>query len=99
MAAAAAAGLNISNHSYAYITGGIMMGVMVLVRRSDNQRSGDYGFGFYGSGAQTWDNIAYNAPYYLICQAAANERDDVGPGAGAGHYVWASTTGYGVLHS
>jgi len=89
MAAAAAAGLNISNHSYAYITGWYHDG-------SDWYWYGDptisevedYGFGFYGSGAQIWDNIAYNAPYYLICQAAANERDDVGPGAGGGHYVW-----------
>lgn len=32
----------------------------------------DYRFGYYNSDAQTWDNIAYLAPYYLICKSSGN---------------------------
>ncbi len=45
----------------------------------------DYQFGFYGDDAHNWDEIAYNAPQYLICKAAGNERNDDHSG---GHYVW-----------
>lgn len=42
----------------------------------------DYKFGYYSSQAQTWDSIAYNAPYYLIVKSAGNNRDVNGPAVG-----------------
>ncbi len=55
MAALAATGLLVSNHSY-----------------------GAWGqqwmYGFYDSYCQYWDEIAYNAPFYTIFQAAGNEQ-------------------------
>ncbi|ASV30090.1 S8 family serine peptidase [Maribacter cobaltidurans] len=55
---AAANGLLLSNHSY-----GI---------KSD--RVPDWYFGSYIKVAQDWDNIMYNAPYYLMVTAAGNAR-------------------------
>ena len=44
-----------------------------------------YQFGRYEYwGAGSFDEIAYNAPYYLIVQAAGNDRDDVHNGM---HYA------------
>ena len=42
-------------------------------------------FGFYDSQAQDWDQIAYNAPYYLIVKSSGNDRNDVAPTAGTAH--------------
>ncbi len=33
-------------------------------------------YGHYSESAREWDEIAYNAPYYLICKSAGNNRDD-----------------------
>jgi len=33
-------------------------------------------YGLYDSKAVEWDEIAYNAPYYLICKSAGNNRND-----------------------
>ena len=88
MAAAAALGLQISNHSYGFITGWFLNGATwywygdLAVSATE-----DYGFGYYDGSALEYDEIAYNAPYYLICVAAGNERDDFGPGA-ANHQHW-----------
>ncbi len=89
MAAAGGVGMNVSNHSYGSI-GGWYYSDGNWYWYGDTQVSPieDYGFGFYGSQCQTWDNIAYNAPYYLICKSAGNDRDDTGPGAGGGHFVY-----------
>ena len=86
--ATAAPNLNISNHSYSRITGW----------RSDNgdwywygdpniSEEEDYGFGFYGSSAMNWDDIAYNAPHYMICKSAGNDRNDNGPGTSGSYYI------------
>ncbi|MCP4632487.1 MAG: S8 family serine peptidase [candidate division Zixibacteria bacterium] len=89
MAAAGAAGMNVSNHSYGSITGWRYDdGSWYWWGDTDVSAVEDYGFGFYGSQAQAWDEIAYNAPYYLICKSAGNDRNDTGPGDGGGHYVW-----------
>jgi subtilisin family serine protease len=86
MAAAAAAGLQISNHSYGFITGWYLNGATWYWFGDRNVSSTqDYGFGYYDSSAEEYDQTAYNAPYYLICVAAGNERDDHGPGA-ASHF-------------
>ncbi len=76
MAAAAGAGMLISNHSYGQAAG--------WNNSSGNWRwygdvsisaVEDYSYGFYNRRAETWDRIAVNNPYYLICKAAGNDRD------------------------
>lgn len=91
MAAAAAGGLRVSNHSYGMITGWY---------RHDNAWYwyGDteispveaYRFGFYGSVSHDHDLIARENPGYLIVESAGNDRDDSGPGPGGLHYAWDS---------
>ena len=57
---AASNGMLISNHSYGYVASGIP----------------DQWFGAYGSDAADWDNVMYNAPFYLMVVAAGNDGDD-----------------------
>lgn len=86
MANEAAAGLEISNHSYGYITGWYFDGLNyhwygdVTVDQNES-----YYFGFYDATARDWDQIAYDAPYYLIVKSAGNDRDDTAPAAGTAH--------------
>ena len=91
MADAAAKGLLISNHSYGYDAGWSM--------NTDQNRwewlglpgdTVDYKFGFYGNEAKTYDEIAFNAPQYLIVQAVGNNREDIGPPVGGSYYGYAS---------
>ncbi len=91
MASAAASGMNVSNHSYGYGTGWYYDsygGNWYWYGDVDVSAVEDYGFGFYSVEAQSWDQIAYDAPYYTICKSAGNDRNDYGPGAGGGHYYW-----------
>lgn len=100
MAQAAAAGLLVSNHSYANVTGWIYIGGDIpwywygdpLLSETE-----DAGFGYYGPESQGWDQIAYDAPNYLIVKAAANDRDDYGPLDGAEHYVWDAGAGEWIV--
>ncbi len=55
--AAAANGMLISNHSYG------LLGTSIP----------DQWFGSYSSESQSWDEIMYNAPFYLMVAAAGNE--------------------------
>jgi len=93
MAAAASSGLRLSNHSYGYLTGWSYQNSTwywegdVTVSTTE-----DAGFGHYESTAQEWDNIAYNAPNYLIVKSAGNDRGE-GPAPGTGHYYWNPATG------
>jgi hypothetical protein len=48
----------------------------------------DYGFGYYDGTALDFDQIAYDAPYYLICVAAGNDRNDSAPVSGTTHLHW-----------
>lgn len=50
----------LSNHSYGFIAGNIP----------------DAWFGQYGFDAVDWDDLMYNAPYYLMVVAAGNDGDD-----------------------
>jgi hypothetical protein len=52
----------------------------------------DYNFGFYGQRTQQWDEIAYNAPYYLIVESAGNSHAYPGPAVGADYYGYKSAT-------
>lgn len=56
---AAAEGLLVSNHSYGIKT----------------DRVPDWYFGAYIKVSQDWDNIMYNAPYYLMVTAAGNAQN------------------------
>jgi hypothetical protein len=91
MALAGAAGMNVSNHSYGFVTGwrwGWASSDWYWFGDTDISEVEDYGFGYYGESAQAWDQIAHDAPYYTICKSAGNDRDDDGPDPGDGHYVW-----------
>lgn len=86
MALAASGGLLLSNHSYGEALG------WCYNFRNDNlwawlgdinaSTTEDYRFGLYTSYSQSYDQISYNAPYYLIVQAAGNDRVDTGPALG-----------------
>ena len=86
MASEAAAGMEISNHSYGYITGWYFDGLNyhwygdVTIDQNES-----YYFGFYDATARDWDQIAYDAPYYLMVKSAGNDRDDTAPAAGTTH--------------
>ena len=80
MASEAAAGALMSNHSYGYTRGWSWNGSSwVWYGNSSISSEEDYLFGFYDSGSQEWDQIAHDAPYYLIVKSAGNDRGD-GPG-------------------
>ncbi len=80
MAAAAANGLEISNHSYGYVRGwSYNNGNWVWHGNSNVSPDEDYRFGFYDGDSRKLDQIAYNAPNYLIVKSAGNDRGE-GPG-------------------
>jgi len=96
MATAAAGGLEISNHSYGFIRGW----------RTDSFEAGignywfgakefstveDIWFGFYDNETQAIDQIAYDAPNYLICKSAGNDRGEA-PISILPDYWWDSGT-------
>ncbi len=84
MAAAAANGLLISNHSYGYISGWAFNGSSwQWYGNTSISTDEDYHFGFYGYNCKTIDQIAFNAPYYIICKSAGNDR---GEGQGQSPY-------------
>lgn len=86
MATAASGGLLISNHSYGYITGwrsNTWYGSLPDLEAP--------GFGFYSSSVRAWDVIAENAPYFLICKSAGNDRNDNPVGVGDTFYLNNST--------
>ena len=84
MAAEAANGLIISNHSYGLRTGwDVSTGGTGWQWFGDPAVSNilDYRFGYYdASNSKVWDDIAFNAPYYLIIKSAGNDRTDIGDG-------------------
>ena len=84
MADEAAKGLTVSNHSYGLRTGwDVSSGGTGWQWFGDPAVSNveDYRFGYYdASNSRVWDDIAYNAPYYLIIKSAGNDRTDVGDG-------------------
>ncbi len=90
---AAAASLLVSNHSYGSNAGWTF---------SDNRtgairwewwgdtlisKTEDYKFGLYEKVAVTWDQIAQNAPYYLIVKSSGNDHGSNGPAAGQPYYL------------
>lgn len=95
MANAALNGLEISQHSYGYLTGwhyGSWSGTAAWHWFGDPAVSitEDYYFGHYGETAQEWDDLAFNAPEYLISVSAGNDRGQ-GPAPASSHYFWDGT--------
>jgi hypothetical protein len=91
MATEAASGMIISNHSYGFITGWYWNGSAWYWYGDINlSTTEDVGFGYYDGNAQSWDEVAYNAPYYLICKSAGNDRNQ-GPAGGTSHFYWNGT--------
>ncbi|MBS2100886.1 T9SS-dependent choice-of-anchor J family protein [Carboxylicivirga linearis] len=75
MAAEAAKGLLISNHSYGYVLGWSTDGYdWTWYGDPTISALEDYNFGFYSSAARNFDEVALNAPYYLIVKSAGNDR-------------------------
>jgi hypothetical protein len=88
MAAAAAAGMNVSNHSYGYVAGWRWDQDWYWSGDTSVSPVEDYGFGYYSDETRALDEIAWNAPYYTIVKSAGNDRAETGPGPGGGHWVW-----------
>lgn len=88
MASAAAAGMNVSNHSYGYVSGWSLNSDWYWYGDLDVSPTEDYTFGFYDSHTRDWDAIAYDAPYYTMVVSAGNDRNDNGPGTGGYHFHW-----------
>ncbi len=87
--AAANDDLILSNHSYSFIRGWErILGIWYWYGDTSIDTNEDYQFGFYGEDAEDWDDLAYNAPEYLIIKAAGNERDDYHDGW---HWAWNGT--------
>lgn len=75
MTTEAAAGALLSNHSYIYQTGWYFDGsIWYWYGDPTISQTTDYLYGFYMDDAATVDEIAYNAPYYLVCKAVGNDR-------------------------
>jgi hypothetical protein len=72
-AAGQATNIYISNHSYGYSRGWVgneWRGT------GTNQNAYAVEFGQYTARLESWDSIAYNAPYYLIFHSAGNDNDN-----------------------
>lgn len=83
--ATAASNLLVSNHSYGSVAGWYYNSDVYPERWEWEGIFGqpeDYKFGFYDEDTRKWDQICYNAPYYLPVQAAGNSRSDNGPNIG-----------------
>lgn len=93
--AAKAASLLVSNHSYGIVCGWSYNTSVIPNRWEWYGLPGDtedYKFGYYSAYAQSFDQIAYNAPYYLMVVAAGNSRGETGPAVGEPYYGYQSRT-------
>lgn len=101
MATAANNGLRISNHSYGTFLGWYWDYFdddrWAWFGDVDVDSSEDYRFGFYSNSTKEWDEIAYNAPYYMIVISAGNEREDEPSNTGTEHWVYSPADGDWVL--
>jgi subtilisin family serine protease len=77
MATEGSAGALLSNHSWGFVRG---WDGSTWYGNPSISTLEDYLFGFYDSNTQQWDQVAQNAPYFLICKAAGNDRGDSGTG-------------------
>ncbi|MBC7617188.1 MAG: S8 family peptidase [Pedobacter sp.] len=84
-----AATLLISNHSYGSLAGWQYNSDVTPARWEFYGAAGankDFKFGFYNSTTRDWDQICYNAPYYLPVKSAGNNRNETGPAVGEPYF-------------
>lgn len=79
--------LNLSNHSYGHIAGWTLDGGAWYWYGVWGEAE-DSLFGQYNDYARAWDDLAWNAPFYLPVKAAGNDRADGPPSAGTSFYYW-----------
>jgi len=89
MAAEAANGALLSNHSYIFITGWLLWGTTWYWYGDPTiSQTTDYFYGYYMYDAALVDSIMYSAPYYLVCKAAGNDRLGGPTNQPVPNYVW-----------
>ena len=94
MAAFAANGGILSNHSYGTVTGWRFDSPdWYWYGDTTISPTEDWTFGFYTNASREWDIIANNAPNYLIVKSAGNDRGD-GPLGATSHFVWDNFLGW-----
>lgn len=72
----------LSNHSYGTLSGwSNKSGDWQWFGDASISTTRDWKFGFYNSTSGFYDDIAFNAPYYLIVKSAGNDNSDVGDGS------------------
>ncbi|NLE60131.1 MAG: S8 family serine peptidase [Planctomycetes bacterium] len=79
--------IQLSNHSYVYAAGWDNSSGGFRWHGTWGERE-SRDFGQYDELAQQWDELCYDAPYYLPVKAAGNERDDPVPAAGGTFEYW-----------
>ncbi|WP_461453592.1 S8 family serine peptidase [Mucilaginibacter sp.] len=89
---AAAPGLILSNHSYGDVAGWDLDANGNWTWYGLPGDTVDYAFGMYDDRAQSFDQIAYNAPYFLIVESAGNSRGYNGPAIGGTYQGYQSAT-------
>jgi len=103
MAAEAAGGMILSNHSYGHIQGwyygdlhddGVTEYRYYWYGNTLVSTTEDYRFGSYSGISEQVDSIAAEAPGYLIVTSAGNHRGETVPAQGDSHYVWNQYGGY-----
>ncbi len=103
MAARAAEGLQVSNHSYGYIAGWSFNtkgdSRWVWYGYEPYSTTTDYGFGAYESTSHDWDNVAFNAPDYLIVKSSGNDKGEGPASQPVEHWVYNYTSNSWVLSS
>lgn len=93
-----ASNMLISNHSYGFIAGWYYNSSPSggAAARWEwygiNGATEDYKFGFYDDDTRRWDEICYNAPYYLPVKSSGNNRSQNGPADGGTYYRFVSGT-------
>jgi hypothetical protein len=84
MALRASEGVQVSNHSYSSIAGWLNNyrndGRWAWFGDAEDNSQEDREFGIYDAGGRAWDNLVYNAEYYLPVKSAGNDRGE-GPSA------------------
>ena len=88
----AASGLLLSNHSYGDVAGWDLNDNGSWVWYGLPGDTVDYAFGQYSDRTVSFDQIAYNAPYYLIVESAGNARGYNGPPIGSTYTGYTSAT-------
>ncbi len=88
MAAEAADDHQISNHSYGRIAGWTDNGgTWYWYGATGASQTEDYVFGYYDATARNWDEVCYNAPYFLPVKSAGNDRGE-GPSSQPSGFYW-----------